>query len=266
MSRLDASAARVTLRPRFFDRLCVFFLVLPGLQALLFAVLSMTSTAKQSTFHCDRAATTCRVFWPSLFGGNRYSYDLRDLKTSRLGQDKAGTSWVVDRGTGPLWLGQSTKDPKVIAEYQRFSADLQAFLGDPSRPTFDASYGQAKKPPSPWLLLAIGAVFLAFGLPWWHGWYAELELDSAAREITIHRRPRLFTGPRTQKYAASDLRLGEGVENHYIGRGQRAKFVRFELRDASGKRVFRYLTLYDARSRAKLDGDMQRLQDFFGRA
>jgi len=252
----------VTLRPRFFDRLCVFFLVLPGVQALFFAVM-LALPHPPTTLHCERATQACAVFFPSLMGGDRYGYDLGDFKTSHVVVNKAGmVEWKIERGKGPLWIGQATKKDARIEEYRRLADDFQAFLLDPKRTTFDASLAPVGGAPWP-MLIIIGLVMCYFGLRWWRGWYAELELDPAAREITIHRKPMLFTGPRTKKVAASELRLVEAVENRYIGRGQRAKFARIELRDQTGKRVFRYTTLYDQKSRAVLDGYMALLAGFF---
>jgi hypothetical protein len=68
-----------------------------------------------------------------------------------------------------------------------------------------------------------------------------------------------FTGPRELRMPAADLRLVEGVEKRYLGRGQSAKFARFELRTPAGKQVFRYTIMYDAKNRAALDGYMQLL-------
>lgn len=75
-----------------------------------------------------------------------------------------------------------------------------------------------------------------------------------------------FTGPRTLTKPVKELRLVENVERRAVGRGQTAKFAHFELRDTSGKLVFRYRTLYDRKSRAKLDGDMKLLADFIQRS
>ena len=262
MPRLDPSATRVTLRPRFFDRLCVCLLLLPGIQMVVMAVMFMAGP-RPGTVHCDRGTQECIAYYPSLFGGNHYHYDLGDWHASHVVQSKDGTyNWKVERGAGPLWLGLTTKDQALVARYQQMASDLQTFLDHPHSATFDASFQTMK--PAPWpMLIIIGLVMCYFGLRWWRGWYAELELDPAAREITIHRKPMLFTGPRTKKLAASELRLAEAVENRYIGRGQRAKFARIELRDQTGKLVFRYTTLYDNKSRAVIDGYMQLLAGFF---
>jgi hypothetical protein len=256
----------VTLRPRFFDRLYVTLLVLMAVGSAIGIGLSLIPQGPPH-LHCERAANTCTMFWPSPMIGSTYDYDLSTLKNSRTYKDKGGTGWKVDWGARPLWLATSSNDPAAIAAYTRLAADFQAFLTDPSRPTFDGTYGAPPKPRIWIFILAFGLVCGYFGFRWWRGWYAEIELDSAARELTIHRRPMFFTGPRTKKYAASELRLSEHVDKRSLGRGQSAKFATFELRDAHGKRVFKYTTMYDGKHRAVLDGHMALLRDFFvGRA
>jgi hypothetical protein len=263
MSALDASATRVILRPRFFDRLCVCLLLFPGIQMLVMAVLFALGP-KPATLHCDRGTQSCQTFFPTLFlGGNHYNYDLGDFQASHVVPNRDGTySWKVDRGKGPLWLGIATKDPAKVAQYRRMAADLQTFLDHPQTATFDASFQTIGTAPW-WLFVGVGLLACIYGFRWWRGWYAELELDRAAREITIHRRPMFFTGPRTVKLAASDVRLDEAIERRYVGNFQRALFARFELRDTHGKRVFRYATLYDKKSCAQLDGYLVALKSFF---
>jgi len=265
MPRLDPSATRVTLRPRFFDRLCVCLLLLPGIQMVVMAVMFMAGP-RPGTVHCDRGTQECIAYYPSLFGGNHYHYDLGDWHASHVVQNRDGTyEWKVERGQGPLWLGLATKDKATVAHYQQLAAELQAFLEHPHSATYDASFQTMKAAPWP-LLLIVGLIATFYGFRWWRGWYAELELDPGARELTIHRKPMFFTGARTRTYAAKDLRLLERIENRYVGRGQRAKFARFELRDLQGKRVFRYTTMYDAANRAVLDGYMALLKDFVAQA
>jgi len=264
VSRLDPTANRVVFRPRFFDRECVFLLVVPALGSLVLAVLLALHDPKPETVHCDRAAQTCTYFFPS-FVGNTYTNALGDWKKSEVVHYKrGGASWKVTRPQGPLWLGSQQGDQETMDLYTRFSADLQAFLDDPKRPTFDALL-----PPSKVTYVGFVFVFLFglllgfFGFRWWRGWYCELELDPHERTITIHRRPMFFTGPRTLELSVKDLKLSEHVERRDIGRGQTAKFARFELRNTAGKRVWRYTTLYDKKSRAKLDGDMALLRNLF---
>lgn len=150
-----------------------------------------------------------------------------------------------------LWLADD-----YTKQFRAMSDDYRAFVADPARATFDAAWQGIKPMPLPGAI-ALAGVCLFFALRWWRGWNAELEIDPSERTVTIRRRPMFFTGPRTLTRPATELRLVEAVENRYVGRGQRAKFVHFELRDAaSGKRVFRYLALYDKKTRAQLDADM----------
>ncbi len=254
----------MTLRPRFFDRLYVTLLVMIALGGVIMGALSLRPLAP-AHLHCERGANQCTMVWPSAFVTDGYSYDLSTLKNSRTyAGTHGGTGWRVDWGTRDLWLAQPSTDPAAVATYTRLARDFQAFLADPSRTTFDGSYAVAGLPVGLVIsVLAFGLVCGFFGVRWWRGWYAELEIDKAAGEITIHRRPMFFTGPRTVKLARRDLQLLESVEKRYLGRGQSAKFARFELHDTRGKRVFSYTTMYDRKSRAVLDGYMALLQEFF---
>jgi hypothetical protein len=248
-------------RPRFFDQLCVALLVLSGLMALVLAGLSLRGPTA-TTFHCDRASQACEAYFPSLFGGDRYEYPLATLRTSQVIDRASGeASWMIDRTTGPLHLGQDSKQPEIIAGYRHMAADLQAFLNDPTRPAFDASFTLQTHAPVAALVI-VGLVMALLGFRWWRGWAAELELDRTADTLTIHRRPMFFTGPRRVTLPRRELRLREAVQLRYVGKGQRAKFARFELRDARGRRVFAYATLYDAKSRATLDGYLATLGAF----
>jgi len=259
----------IVLRPRFFDRECVFLLVMPALGSLVFVVLLLVHSPKPETIHCERAIQTCTYFFPSFGSGDTYTNAIGDWKASKVVHYKAGdASWKVERTQGPLWLGLQQSDRATIDLFERLSTDLQAFLDDPNRPTFDAVV-----PPNQNVsyagfigIVAFGLLLGYFGFKWWRGWYATLELDQQQRTVTIHRRPMFFTGPRTVTKPVNELRLVEGVERRSVGRGQSAKFARFELRDPQGKLVFRYRTLYDKKSRAKLDGDMKLLADFIQRS
>lgn len=263
---MDPGSNRIVLKPRFFDRECVVLLTLPALGSLVLVFMVLINKPRAETVHCDRASGHCTYFFPGPFNGDTYGDDLAHWKSSTVLTRKSGEmTWKVERTTTSLWLGSDTKDPATIALYRKLSADLQAFLSDPSRPTYDAAI-----PPVPpkyfplFFVVLFGGLMGYFGFRWWRGWYAELVLDPAQRTITIHRRPMFFTGPRTLTRPVSELRLVEAVENRYIGRGQRAKFAHFELRDAAtGKRVFKYLAYYDRKSRAQLDGDMALLARFF---
>lgn len=267
MSRLDATANRLVFRPRLFDRVCVFLLVIPCLGALELAVMALLASPKPQTVHCDRASGHCAYFFPGLLNGNTYSDAITDWKSSKLVTRRNGEkTWVVDRTSTPLWLGNDTDDAPTIALYRKYSADLQAFLDDPNRATYDAEFPLPPRgsPAGVIVIVAFGLLLGWFGFRWWRGWYAELELDPAQRTITIHRRPMFFTGPRRVTHAVRDLRLHEAVEQRNVGRGNRAKFAIFELRDkATDKRVFKYAALYDGRTRAKLDGEQALLSKFF---
>jgi hypothetical protein len=102
---VDASANRIVLRPRFFDRECVVLLLLPALGALVLAGMVLTTTARTETVHCDRAANLCTYFFPGPFNGNTYMDALASWKSSHVVTRKSGTTWEVERGTTPLWLG-----------------------------------------------------------------------------------------------------------------------------------------------------------------
>src|SRR3954468_7288066 len=129
MSRLDPSANRVVLRPRFFDPECVFLLVIPALGALGLAVLLIIHNPQPETVHCDRAAQTCTYFFPSFGAGDTYTNALSDWKASKVVHyKKGGASWKVERGQGPLWLGSQRGDAATMDLYAKLSADLQAFL------------------------------------------------------------------------------------------------------------------------------------------
>lgn len=252
----------MTLRPRFFDRFYVSLLVLWAVGGVIGAGLALIPQGP-AHLHCERAPNKCTMFWPSPMIGSTYEYDLSTLKNSRTYTDKGGTGWKVDWGARPLWLATSSNKAADIKLYTQLASDFQAFLADPSHPTFDATYGAPPaQVPIFMVILAFGLFAGYFGFRWWRGWYATLEVDHAAREITIHRKPMFFTGPRTQKYAARDLTLSEHVDKRYLGRGASAKFAKFELRDQQGKRVFKYTIMYDNKNRAVLDGYMQLLRDF----
>ena len=246
--------------------MCVAFLVLPCLVAFALPVMVLMHTVKPETVHCDRASGRCTYFFDGPFSGDTYENPIAEWKSSKVVTRRNGAkTWKVERTSTPLWLGSDAKDAPTIALYDKLSADLQAFLDDPARPTFDAVFPLPHVSYVP-LLFVIGFGLLLgwFGFRWWRGWYAELELDAATRSVIIHRRPMFFTGPRTVTRQVKDLRLVEAVENRYIGRGQRAKFAHFELREqATDRRVFKYLALYDGKTRAKLEGDMALLASFF---
>ena len=231
------------------------------------AVMALTGTPKPQTVHCDRASGRCTYFFPGPFNGDTYSNAIAEWKSSKIVTRRNGDkTWKVERTSTPLWLGSDTKDAPTLELYRRFSADLQAFLDDPNRPTYDAEFPLPPRgsPVGAVVIIAFGLLLGRFGFRWWRGWYAELELDPAQRTITIHRRPMFFAGPRTVTRHVKDLRLVEAVENRYIGRGQRAKFAHFELREqTTNRRVFKYLALYDGKTRAQLDGDMVLLSRFF---
>jgi hypothetical protein len=265
---VDPTANRVVLRPRFFDRECVFLLVTPALGSLLLAVMLALHSPQPETIHCERATQQCTYFFPGFRTGDTYTNALADWKSSKVIHDKqGGASWKVERRQGPLWLGSQQGDQATMALYAKLSADLQAFIDDPNRPTFDAMLPPSKVTYVAFaLIFPFGLLLGFFGFRWWRGWYAELELDPHKRTITIHRRPMFFTGPRTLEKPVSELRLSEDVERRNIGKGQSAKFARFELWDTRGKRVFKYLTLYDNKSRAQLDADMKLLSDFVQRS
>lgn len=237
---------------------------MPALGSLVLAVLLIMHSPKPETVHCDRAAQTCTYFFPSFGRGDTYTNALGDWKASKVVHyKKGGASWQVERPQGPLWLGSQQGDRATMDLYTKLSSDLQAFLDSPQRATFDAVLPSSKVTYVGFVFIQVFGLLLGyFGFRWWRGWYAELELDPRERTITIHRRPMFFTGPRTLTRPAKELRLVENVERRSVGRGQSAKFARFELRDTGGKLVFHYRTLYDRKSRAKLDGDMKLLAEF----
>ncbi|MBV8762538.1 MAG: hypothetical protein JO257_34960 [Deltaproteobacteria bacterium] len=243
-------------------------LLLPALGSLVLVGMLLTTRSRAETVHCDRAANLCTYFFPGPFNGDTYTDALANWKSSKVVARKSATTWKVERGTTPLWLGSDTQDAATIALYQQLSADLQAFLGDPARATYDASIPPPPKRYAGFVFIVLfGALCGLYGLRWWRGWYTELALDPAQRTIAIHRRPMFFTGPRTVTRPVRELKLVEAIENRYVGRGNRAKFAHFELRDAaSGKRVFKYLAFYDRKNRAQLDGDMELLARFFREA
>lgn len=265
MTKQDPSANRIVLRPRFFDRECVFLLVVPCLGAAMLTVMALLARPMSETVHCDRASASCTYFFPGMFNGNTYTNPLAEWKSSKLITRKSGEkAWKVERTSTPLWLGWDSSDPSTVALFQKYAGELQTFLETPSQPTFDVAF--PKEPIQRWrviYIIAFGTFLGWFGFRWWRGWYSTLTLDPAARTITIYRKPMFFIGPRTVTRAASELRLVENVEDRYIGRGNRAKFALFELRDkATNKRVFKYVTLYDRKSRAQIDGDMALLARF----
>ena len=114
-----------------------------------------------------------------------------------------------------------------------------------------------------WVLAVMGIVMCSFGFRWWRGWYAELELDTAAGVIRAHRKPMLLGGPRRVTWSRSEVKLETAVSKRSVGRGQRAMFVAIALRDQAGKRVFRYTTLYDRKSKGPLDEQLAALRAFF---
>lgn len=267
MTRQDPTANRIVLRPRLFDRVCVFLLVVPCFGAFMLTVMVLIAHPQPQTVHCDRASGRCAYFFPGPFNGDTYSNAIAEWKHSKIITRRNGDkTWMVERTSTPLWLGTDTTDAATIELYRKYSADLQAFLDDPNRATYDAVF--PLPPPvnrAPVIfIIAFGLLLGWFGFRWWRGWYAELELDAATRSIIIHRRPMFFTGPRTVTRHVKDLRLVERVEQRNVGRGNRAKFALFELREqATDKPVFKYAALYDGRTRAKLDGDMALLARFF---
>ena len=270
MTKQDPSANRIVLRPRVFDRMCVGFLVLCCLGSVELGVMALTHTARPQTVHCDRGSGRCTYFFDGPFNGDTYSNAIAEWKSSKVITRRNGDkTWKVERTSTPLWLGTDTKDAATIALYQRMSADLQAFLDDPTRPTYDAVF-PLPPPVSHFPLIFVfgfGLLLGWFGFRWWRGWYATLELDAAQRAITIHRHPMFFTGPRTVTRHVKDLRLVERVEQRSVGRGNRAKFAVFQLREQStDSLVFKYAALYDGRTRAKLDGEMALLSRFFAEA
>jgi hypothetical protein len=201
-----------------------------------------------------------------LLGTDTYSDQLSNFTASTVVEHKDHTaSWKVERTTRPLWLGNQTGDAQLLAIYRDRSADLQAFLADRGRATYDARF-ELPRTGSPAGIVVIGlfSLLLAyFGFRWWRGWYAELEV--AGDEIIIRRRPMFFTGPRELRMPMGDLVLSEHVEKRYLGKGQSAKFALFELRTREGKRVFKYTTMYDQKSRGVLDGYMQLLGSHISR-
>lgn len=254
---------RIAFRPRVFDRVCVCLLVLPGLQMVIAAVL-LAIGPRPSELHCDRATRSCTTFFPTAFhGGDTYRHDLAPLHDSRVvevpGREQA---WKVGNGSAEIILGQGTRVAERIAQYRQLASDFQAFLADPQRATFDVTYRDLTAPPF-WLFAIMGFVMSYFGFRWWRGWYAELELDGAAGVIRIHRKPMWLGGPRRLVVARADARLEASVQRRAVGRGQRANFAVIALRDAAGKRVFNYTTLYDRKSKAALDEHMAALHAFF---
>lgn len=235
MSRLDPTANRIVLRPRFFDRLCVVFLVWPGLVAIALGI-SGAFPIQPTTLHCDRTSGQCVMTSSSIF------------------HNESSITVPIEK----LWLGHNpTPDENQLA------ANFRAFVADGTRATFDATW-RTVKPPPPAIAIVMGLLLVLAGGRWWRGWYSELEL--AGDEIIIRQRPMFFTGPRERRFGKRDVQLVEGVENRYVGRGQRAKFARIELRAEDGKPVFRYSTLYDKKSRAVLDGYMQLLASHISRS
>ena len=245
-------------------------LVLPCLGTFVLAFMVLTYKPAPQTVHCDRASGRCTYFFPGPFNGDTYENPIAEWKSSKVITRRNGDkTWKVERTSTPLWLGTDTKDASTIALYDQFSADLQAFLADPARPTFDAAFPIAPIPNRFPLVFVMGFGLLVgwFGFRWWRGWYTTHELDAAQRAITIHRHPMFFTGPRTVTRHVKDLRLVERVEQRSVGRGNRAKFAVFQLREQStDSLVFKYAALYDGRTRAKLDGEMALLSRFFAEA
>lgn len=262
MSRLDPSASRIVLRPRFFDRLYVVLLVAAGLGGLAFPVVFLIAGSQPhiETVHCDRASDTCTYSFPSLFGNDTYTNRLTTWTSSKAIEERDhSVSWKVERATTPLWLGTRTTDPALVAIYRAQAGELQVFLADPTRTTFDEHFEipRSGSPAGIVLVGLLGLILAYYGFRWWRGWYAELEF--AGDDVIIRRRPMFFTGPRELRMPRAELRLVEAVEKRYLGKGQSAKFARFELQTRDGKRVFRYTTMYDGKSRAVLDGYMQLL-------
>ena len=243
---------------------------MPCLGVFVLAFMALTYKPMPQTVHCDRASARCTYFFPGPFNGDTYSNAITEWKSSKIVTRRDGEkSWKVERTSTPLWLGTDSDDAPTIELYRKYSADLQAFLDDPTRASYDAAFPIPPRgnPAGLILIVAFGLLLGWFGFRWWRGWYAELELDPAQRTITIHRRPMFFTGPRRVTIAVRELRLRESVEQRNVGRGSRAKFAIFELRDqATDKRVFKYAALYDGRTRAKLDGDQALLSKFFAEA
>jgi hypothetical protein len=230
----------VAFHPRILDRCLATVILLVGL-TLLLATGGQMFWRPTHTLDCDR--TTCHATYPSLFGDGATTIDLADLRDSRVTTIGDQTEWTAKSHGKTIDVGLRTSDDDVIATYQRLAPQLQAFLDDPTKPTFSARYPW-RSGLHPWLFLVLGVLVTWWGGRWIRGWHAELVFDKAAGTVTIRQRP--FGGRRTIPLA--DIARIEGSDRVVQSLYGAMRYARLRMIGKNGKVLWHYRTMFDAKS------------------
>jgi hypothetical protein len=149
-----------------------------------------------SELRCDRARDLCTLRGSDIFGSEwSTTFPLRGVTGSEVREREHGElAWVLRRPGGPkaeLELGAPTGRGAQKEAYRRQAQELNVFLADSARPSFDARFEALGGPSTAvWLLVGIFFVYVLGRLV--HGWRTTLVVDRAAGEITITRSPALL--------------------------------------------------------------------------
>jgi hypothetical protein len=231
-----------SFRPRIIERVLAVTILFVGLGELALGV-ATTLWHPVTTIECDR--TTCHGSFPSLFAGTSdVTLQVADLRDSRVASARNGEQrWQVTSKGVDISLGDPTSKDELIEIYRRSAADLQAFLADPNRKTFSATYAGLAGPTG--ILFAIlGLVFAAWGLSWIRGWHAEFFRDDRAGALVIRQRPLA----RRRAIPLGDIASVDASERTVQLAYGFMRYARITLRGRNGKALFSYRTLYDGHS------------------
>jgi hypothetical protein len=256
----------VPFRPRAFDKVWAF--------VLLFAGLDLAGLGGWTLLHppvftlsCDRAAGTCTQVSPGLMGGGSPSvFGLDGVHGSRVVElEHHATSWTVTTARGERSLGNRTTDAERVDAYRRLAADFQAFLDDPARPTFSASYAGIGGPPG-WLFGVLGLALAVAGLWWIHGWSAELLFDRAAGTLTIRQRPTLLLGPAERQVPLAEVAGVDARRGGVIVGGGTVHTATVVIRGTVEPVLFKRRLVLDRSSRDSIAAHVEAMRAFLGPA
>ncbi len=245
----------VEFRPRLWEAFWATLVLLVGLSQLVLGA-AFTFTKPTAELTCDRAS--CHLVAHTLFGGTQdFTLETAALQHSRVNQG----AWVVDKQGQRFELGSPTSDAELSRRYVQLAAELQAFLDDPGKPTFTASF-PAGTPPMTALFFVIGALAIAWGLKWRRGWKASLVFDRAAGTLVIHQRP----WGRTRTIPLSDISrvsASDRVAHTLYGN---LRWEDIAVHGAGGRPLWRYRTMFTRKTYRHVQESLASMQSFLSRS
>jgi hypothetical protein len=256
----------VHLRPDLAQRIWVFLFVTIGVSGIVLGGFSLFWLVKGSppvSFRCTRATQRCDQTWPSPLATTTTTFALAKLHHSRIYWSGGQATWAVDNGPARIDLAYPSSDDDRVAEYRRLAADFEAFLTDPAKPTFAASYPGVSA--ALWWMLFVGLGSGWIGGKLWRGWSTAVVFDPAAHTLTVMRRPRLFTGPPRRTFPAGEVTLStNGRKRVNVGRGVKLDHMHITM-EHRGETVVDHLIPYATkRGKTHVDATIAKLRSFRG--